>query len=168
MTMMRARDRMTRDVQACRPDQNLADAARMMWDHDCGCVPVVDSDRRVIGMLTDRDVAMAALHESTPLHAITVGQAMSRNIVRCAPDDALELVLVHMGRARVRRLPVVDANGRLVGILSLHDIARGVENSRSWFRGLGHRDIGRAFAEISEPRKKPSPAKARERATLAV
>jgi CBS domain-containing protein len=164
---MRVKDLMTRDVQRCRPEHSLAAAAKLMWDHDCGCVPVVGDDERVVGMLTDRDVCMAAFINGRPLHELLVDQAMSRNVVRVAPDDAIELALVHMGRAHVRRLPVVDAAGRLVGIVSLHDAARAADASRGWLFGVTPRDVGRTFAEISRPRRKPRALERQSRAVVA-
>ncbi len=151
---------MTAAPKSCRPDRSLADAAKIMWDHDCGCVPVVDDDDRVIGMVTDRDICMAAFTRGQPLHEIPVSEVMSRNIVRCTPEDPIESALAAMGRARVRRLPVVERKGRLAGILSLHDAARAAETG-GWFGGVRLRDVGRALAEISRPHEPQAAEKSR-------
>jgi CBS domain-containing protein len=154
-TTMRVKDVMTRDAKPCRGDQTLAAAAKTMWDHDCGCVPIVDDQARVIGMLTDRDICMAALGSGRPLHDLVVSDAMARSVVRCTPDDPLDIALRSMSRARVRRLPVVSATGKLAGILSLHDAARAARHSPAgWLGGVSFREVGRAFAEVSTPREK--------------
>src|SRR5262249_49131268 len=135
---MRVNDLMTREVKACRPEDSLARAAKLMWDHDCGSVPVVEEDGRVVGMLTDRDICMAAFTTGQPLHEVSVEQTMSRDVVRCTAHDPVEVALLHMGRARVRRLPVVDSTGHLIGIFSLHDAARIAETT--WFSGVRLKD----------------------------
>jgi CBS domain-containing protein len=145
---------MTRDVKACRPEENLARAAQLMWDHDCGCVPVVDEERRVVGIVTDRDVCMATLHAGRPLHELLVTQAMARKPVRVGAQDDIHDAQELMRQARVRRLPVTDGQGRLIGLLSLHDLARQASNHR-WFAGLRLRDIATTFAAISRPWRKP-------------
>jgi len=123
---------MCRNVATCRADDRLNVAAQIMWDRDCGVVPVTetgDDGERVVGILTDRDVCMAAYTQGLPLAEIPVSSAMSRRVEACAPTDALRDALRRMAAAQVHRLPVVDALGRLVGLLSLtyvaHEDARG-------------------------------------------
>ena len=153
---MQAKDVMTRDPKTCRPENTLAAAAKIMWDHDCGCVPVVDDEGRLVGMLTDRDICMAALINGRAIHEVLVSQAMSRNVVRCTPDDAVDTIMAAMARAHVRRVPIVDRNGHVAGIVSLHDVACAVESGGGgWFTGVKHRDVGRTFAEISRKRDQP-------------
>jgi CBS domain-containing protein len=113
---------MTRDVKTCRPDDTLNLAANIMWEQDCGCVPVVDEGRRVVGMLTDRDVCMAAYISGQPLSGLTISGAMSRGIRPCRREHAIAEAEEVMRANRVRRLPVVDEEGRLLGLLSLSDI----------------------------------------------
>jgi CBS domain-containing protein len=112
------------DVYTCSINDTLNRAAQIMWDHDCGSVPVVDEDERVVGMLTDRDVCMAAFTTDLPLSRASVNNAMSKTVFACAPDASLAYAEELMRRHQVRRLPVIDAGGALVGILSLGDIAR--------------------------------------------
>ena len=115
---------MTSEVEACRPDDNLETAARMMWNGDIGVVPVIDDQRRVLGIVTDRDIAMAAYTQGKPLRDLPVDVAMAREIFSCRADDPVATA-EHIMRARqVRRLPVIDDEGKLAGILSLNDIAR--------------------------------------------
>ena len=121
---MKVRELMTVEVRTCRDDGTAADAAEVMWSHDVGVVPVIDAAGTVVGMVTDRDVAMAALHAGGPLTRIRVTDAMSRTVRTCRPDDNVPRATEIMGEARVRRLPVVDERGHLVGLLSMNDVAR--------------------------------------------
>jgi CBS-domain-containing membrane protein len=98
-----------------------------MWEHDCGVVPVTaegDGSTRVVGMLTDRDICMAAYTQGRALTEIPVASAMSRQLYSCRASDALAVALKVMETNRVHRLPVVDQDEHLVGVLSLADIAR--------------------------------------------
>jgi CBS domain-containing protein len=119
---------MSRRVQQCRPDHTLDHAASLMWEHDCGCLPVCaggdDGASRVIGMLTDRDICMAAFFQGKPLGELKVADAMSRGIRVCMLDDRPEDVELLMREQRIRRVPVTDTSGALVGIVSLADLAR--------------------------------------------
>lgn len=117
---------MVRDVAACRPDDSLNEAANLMWRRDCGFVPVVADEvgRTLVGVVTDRDIAMTAFFRGQSLKEIAVSAAMSPPTQVAHPDDDLEAALERMRRAQVHRLPVVDAAGRLVGVLSLADVLR--------------------------------------------
>lgn len=127
---MKVEQVMIRDVKLCRVEESLNDAARVMWDHACGCVPVVDADDRVVGVLTDRDVCMAAYTRGLPLGDMTVSSAMSRQVFACHVGDALDTAEAIMREHQVRRLPVLGFGDRIVGILSLSDIAREAERRR--------------------------------------
>jgi CBS domain-containing protein len=114
---------MSRDVASCRPDDSMALAARAMWDRDCGVVPVVDDDRKLIGIVTDRDICIAALTKGRTLEDMAVGEVMRKKVYSCRPNQSLRAVNALMQEFQVRRLPVVDARGRLVGIVSINDLA---------------------------------------------
>src|SRR5947207_117465 len=114
---------MKHEVRTCRPDDMLNTAARIMWEEACGCVPVVDAESRPIGFLTDRDICMAAYTQGGPLGELRVESAMARSIVSCGNEDDLAHAMQLMRNNSLRRLPVVDACGVLVGLLSLDDIA---------------------------------------------
>lgn len=148
---------MTRDVKTVRPSDSLEAAARLFWDHDCGAAPVVDEDRRVIGMLTDRDVCIAAYFQGKPLSQIRVESAMSREVVHCAEDEDVASAEDRMQSHQVRRLPVVGADGCLIGLLSLNDIAiETVRSARGKPRGAtGNGAIGlaRTLAAICAHRR---------------
>jgi len=113
---------MTRNVHACTVHQSLNAAARIMWDHDCGCVPIVDGHGKLAGIVTDRDICMAAYTQGQPLEAIPVERAMSAHVVSCARGDDLETAHRLMRTHEIHRIPVVDSRGRPVGILSLSDL----------------------------------------------
>jgi CBS domain-containing protein len=142
---------MTVGVMACEPGDSLNRAAQILWDHDCGALPVVASDGKLVGMITDRDVCMAAYSQGCTLAAAKVESAMSRDVLACDLEDTIERALELMRYRQVRRLPVVHPDGRLAGIVSLADIARfartlskdGVEPYTS---------LGFALAAISEAR----------------
>jgi CBS domain-containing protein len=114
---------MARNVKSCRKEDSLRSAAQLMWDNDCGILPVVDGDSRVVGVITDRDVCMGALFGNAPLGDLLVARSMSQDVCSCREQDPIELAESLMKQRQVRRLPVVDGEGRLTGMLSLNDIA---------------------------------------------
>lgn len=120
---MKVQDVMTRTVGTCEPQETLHDAARRMWEQDLGCLVVVGTDARPMAMLTDRDVCMAAFTTGRPLHELRVAGAMSKQLVSCRSQEELPAAAARMAKHAVRRLPVLDATGALVGVLGLHDLA---------------------------------------------
>lgn len=145
---------MTNDVETCAPEDNLAAAASRMWDCDIGCLPVVDGGGQVVGMVTDRDVCMAALTRGQPLHDIPVSVAMSKEVLSCAPDATLIETEEIMRSGQVRRLPVVDSDACLVGIISLNDLARLAEREIGRKnRDLGAQEVTATLAAVCEPRR---------------
>lgn len=124
-------DLMTTDVKTCGSNDGLDVPARLMWANDCGSVPVVDENGHVLGMLTDRDICMAALTQGGPLTELRVSNAMASVVYSCVPEDLLATAEDLMGLHRIRRLPVITTDGRLVGILSLSDLAREASRQRS-------------------------------------
>ncbi len=144
---------MTRDVQSCRAEDTLNVAARLMWDHDCGCLPVVDENEKVIAMITDRDICMAAYTRGVPLAALRVAQAMSKQVHACRVDDSISVAEKIMREHQVRRLPVISADGVLVGILSLNDLAReAVREHVPARREVSPEGLAETFAAVCEPR----------------
>jgi CBS domain-containing protein len=122
---MKVSDLMTRQVASVTPDATAFDAARVMWEHDCGFIPVVHSlSRKVLGVVTDRDVCMASFTQGLPPRAIPIDRVMSRSVIHCSPQDDLERVHAKLRNHQVHRLPVVDETGRLVGVISLNDLSR--------------------------------------------
>lgn len=155
---MKVGDLMTRDVKTCRPEDDLSRAAQIQWEHDCGIVPVTDPDGGVLGLITDRDVAMAAYTRGLPLAAIQVGSVITGEVFGCAPTDSLESAMGVMRRWRVRRLPVLDRKHRILGLLSLADIAREAERQQhNGLPTLSTAEVVKTLATITQPWKEVPP-----------
>jgi CBS domain-containing protein len=145
---------MARPVQCCRPEDTLAHAAQLMWDHDCGCLPVVGGNgiARVVGIITDRDICMCALFTNKTLRQLRVVEAMAKQVYTCRPGDSLAKVERTMREARIRRLPVVDEDGTLVGMISLADLANEAARKRAASRQvITGSEVGDTLAAICEP-----------------
>jgi CBS domain-containing protein len=121
---MKIRDIMTRDAQMVRPDDTIQEAARLMADIDAGGLPV-GHDRIPEGMVTDRDVIIRAVAEGLDPKVATVREIMSSDLVCCQDEDDAAEIAERMRHRQVRRMPVVGADKRLIGIVTLSDIARG-------------------------------------------
>jgi CBS domain-containing protein len=148
-TTMKVEDVMTSDVAHCGPGDTLHGVAKIMWDHDCGCVPVVDASGVICGVITDRDICMAAYTQGRPLHEIAVSVAMSKEPQSARPQDSIEHAQELMRRSRVRRIPVVD-EGRLAGMLSIGDILRRTSSPHSHkHHGLRPDQVVETLAAIS-------------------
>jgi CBS domain-containing protein len=139
-TIMRVAETMTRDVRVAKCDQSIAEVAKMMADCDCGVVPVEENDR-LIGMITDRDLVIRALAQGKAGET-KVRDVMSAEVKYCFEGDDLDSVAHNMGDLQVRRLPVVNRDKRLVGIVSLGDIASAEK---------GQPPVAEALSSISEP-----------------
>jgi CBS domain-containing protein len=148
---MHVRDLMTRTVQTCTPDDTLSRAAQIMWERDCGCVPVADSDGKLVGIVTDRDICMAAYTQGTPLSQCQVGSAMSKEVYSCRGGDRIDDVEALMTEKKVRRVPVVDKDNRVIGIVALGDLARFIQRGVIR-RATGTTTLLRTLAAVSEPR----------------
>jgi len=117
-------DVMTPLVYSCSLGDTLDRPARLMWEHDCGAIPVLDERQHTVGMITDRDICMAAYIQGRPLAHIAVASAASKHVYSVLPGAPLSEAHHLMKMHRVRRLPVVDIGGNLVGMLSLADVLR--------------------------------------------
>jgi CBS-domain-containing membrane protein len=120
---MKVRDLMSSPVHTCRANETLAHAAQLLWEHDCGVLPVVDRDGRVGAAITDRDICMGAYTRGKDLAALRVADSMSRSVVTCRADEELAAAADTMVKHQLHRLPVVDEHGKPVGLLSLNDLA---------------------------------------------
>ncbi len=142
---MQAKEIMSPEPQCCTPDDTLRDAARMMADNDCGCLPVVEdtAGKRVIGVLTDRDIAIRGVARGKTPDS-KVNDVMSPAPACCSAEDDVEVVEQIMVEKQVRRVPIVDGDGRVVGIIAQADLAR--DN-----RAASDREVGRLVEKISEP-----------------
>lgn len=149
---------MTRDVWTCHPGDTLGTAAQLMWDGDCGCIPVVSDDgsKRVIGLITDRDICMAAHFRGSAPREIAVGDVMSTEVCTVSPSEELADAEAIMRDAQVRRLPVVDANQGLLGLVSLADLAREADRRRRSKRPpITEQEVGDTLTAICTRRDPP-------------
>ena len=120
---MKVEDLMTKPVATCHVNDTLNLAAMRMWDHDCGALPVVNDDGRVTGMITDRDICMAAYTQGRALDELLVNSAMASHVIAAHPDQTIGKAEQMMAHFQLRRLPVIDADGRPIGIISINDLA---------------------------------------------
>jgi len=153
---MRVKEVMTRAVATCQPFDKLLDAASIIQREDVGCLPVVtdDGSERVLGMLTDRDIAMAAGHERLSLAEMHVRSAMTGAVLSRAVNGSLDDALSFMRSTGARRLPVVNRDGRLLGLLSLSDITLIVASGNEAVSASGRAEICRILAASTKSRKR--------------
>ncbi|MBL8954276.1 MAG: CBS domain-containing protein [Myxococcaceae bacterium] len=153
---MKIEQLMSRGVQSCSEGDPLVKAVQLMWERDIGCVPVLDKAGAVAGVITDRDCVMAAFMQGRRLDEIEVGTVMSRKVVTCQPTDSLEVAATAMKKALVRRLPVVNKKGALVGMVALTDLSRAAEREPNQrVREELMREVELALAEVGRPRASP-------------
>lgn len=119
---MKVQDIMTRDVRSCGVDADVASVTKLMWDRDCGVIPVVDAAGQVVGVVTDRDICIGLATKGRSAAHVAAREVMSRGLHTYLPDDDVTAALDTMKTAKVRRLPVIDRDGHLKGILSLNDV----------------------------------------------
>jgi CBS domain-containing protein len=142
---MRAREIMTREPACCTPETTAEEVARLMRDHDCGVIPVVDgpNSKTLVGVVTDRDIALRCVGEGRGPEA-PVSSLMTSSPESCSPDDDVHDVEEVMMKRQVRRVPIIDAAGHLVGIIAQADLARKVGDEK---------EVGEVVEHISEPRR---------------
>lgn len=147
---------MTTNVSCVRSGDTLSTAAQVMWDCDCGAVPVVDpASDEVVGIITDRDICIATWSHDAPPSDVRVSEAMSSDVVTCLATDSVAAVESVMRGKQVRRVPVVDRHRRLVGIVSLGDIAVAAQRDAA-VDTAPSRDVAAVLARISMPRSSSS------------
>jgi CBS domain-containing protein len=145
---MKVKEVMVEEVKVCSTSDTLNRAAQIMWENDCGCVPVISEESRLVGVLTDRDICMAAYTQGATLGGIPVSSVMSQELFACRPSDDLSAAQRIMREHRVRRLPVTDAEAKLIGIVSLTDIARAVSHS-----GVGKAKVADTLVAVCTPHR---------------
>jgi predicted transcriptional regulator len=152
---MRVEEIMTKNVAVCTTEDSLATAARLMWQRDCGCIPVVapGDGRSVVAMITDRDICMAAMHQGGTLESLRVSSAMSQDLAACRQDDPIELAVKLLQEKQLHRLAVIGQDDRLCGILSLADVAREAEREHTRpQREVRDFEVAEALEAICAPR----------------
>ena len=142
--MPRCSEVMTEDPTYCLPSDTVIRAAQLMRREDVGLIPVVNNGegRQLIGVITDRDIVMRVVAENGNLSETAVQTVMSSDPITCHPSDELEAALDRMKQYQVRRIPIVDEGGGLVGIVSQADVALRIEQTE---------ETGEVVAEISQP-----------------
>ena len=151
---MKVRKLMESQVQSCRPDTDLQSVAMLMWNHDCGAIPVIDDTGMPVAMITDRDISMASALNHQPLWDITAQQVSnSREVLSCSTEDNLQAALSIMHAGQVRRLPVIDDQGKLQGILSMDDLILAAKPKTSKNSGVNYDEVMSTLKNVSIPVK---------------
>ncbi len=146
---------MNRMVFTCKPSDSLKHAAQLMWTHDIGCLAVTDDEGKAIGMVTDRDLLMGTHLSGRALHEEPVSSAMSKQLYAVRTGDSVQAAEALMRTRQVRRIAVVGPEGRLVGVVSLNDLALAAGAKKD----VRPEDVAAILASICQPR--PSSATAR-------
>lgn len=147
---MKVEQLMTPEVFTVTDRQTLNDAAQLMWDHDCGCIPVLSAeDGQLVSVVTDRDIAMAAYTSGKCLGEIPVTAAHSQHAIFAGPEEDISAVEARMQSNQVRRIPVVNEAAQLVGIISLNDIAIASTKRQG---GVTAKEVSGTLAAICKPR----------------
>jgi CBS domain-containing protein len=144
---MKVQEVMTQDVKACFPDTNLAAAAVLMWENDCGILPVVANGGNTVGVITDRDIAIAVGTRGRAPQELRVDEVIQGPVVACSLDDDVHTALKTMRKDKLRRLPVLNSEGELKGILSINDL---VVHSQKGNKELDYDDVVSTFKAICE------------------
>lgn len=146
---MKIKEVMTTDAKATWITESLADAAKKMWENDCGVLPIIKDGRKVVGMITDRDICMAiAMRDRIP-SAISVEEVMNRIVYAAEAEEDIEQALQTMREHKVRRLPVLNLEGELQGIVSMNDIVLKAKGSGKKPR-IDYGDVVKTFQAICE------------------
>jgi CBS domain-containing protein len=153
---MNVEEVMIRKVHTCRPEDSLNVPAKLMWERDVGCIPVVDAQARPVGMITDRDICMSSYFTGKPLEQQAVSHAMAKKVHAARLGQSIRSAEELMRTKQIRRLPVVDNAGKLVGILSLNDLALAAGQKRS----VEPDELTSTLASICQPRHGAAPAAA--------
>ena len=148
---MKVKEIMTPNAKAIWLTESLADAAKLMWETDCGALPIIKDGRKVIGMITDRDICMAvAMRDANPSH-VSVEEVMTGQVYSVSPEDDIVQALQAMKEHKIRRLPVVNVEGELEGILSMNDVVLNARTSKSAAAGsLKYDDVVKTYQAICQ------------------
>lgn len=148
VSFMRVKDVMTPDVKAIWLTESLADAAQLMWDNDCGILPVIKDGRKVIGVITDRDICMAMAMRDTNPSSVSVEEVMTGEVYAVTAEHDVKQALSLMQEHKVRRLPVLDAEGELEGMLSMNDVVLNATASAGPTGRIRYSEIVKTFQAI--------------------
>lgn len=150
---MKVSEVMTRTPASCRPETNLGSAVETLWNRGCGILPVVDSDERVVSVITDRDICIALGTRNCLPGELTVGDVATQRAICCGADEDVRSAMEKMAEGKVRRLPVVNADGKLKGLLSMDDVV-GRTPAKAMAKGneLTSEDVVSALKRLYAPR----------------
>tara|TARA_R110002096_G_scaffold32369_2_gene94126 strand:- start:831 stop:1553 length:723 start_codon:yes stop_codon:yes gene_type:complete len=146
---MKVQDVMNREPHAVRIVDRLDEVARIMWEQDCGFVPVVDGANAVVGVVTDRDLCMASYMQGVPIASIPVVAVMVQDPTTCGPEATMATAMAAMAAGQVHRLPVVDSQGVLMGVLSSNDV---IQAAKARPTKISASDALATMAAITSPR----------------
>ena len=133
---MQVKEALSQNVQYATPDTLIVEVAKMMKEHDCGSIPVAQNDK-LVGMLTDRDIVLRCIAQNADPASMTAEQCMSAGMLYCFETDKVEDVLSNMGEQAVKRLPVVNKDKKLVGIVSFGDLSAASEDKACCGKAMG-------------------------------
>jgi CBS domain-containing protein len=149
---MKVKDIMMRTPASCTAETNVGAAVEILWNRNCGILPIVNAQQKVAGVVTDRDLCIALGTRNRLAGEIAVGEVTSGKVFACKPDDDLRAALATMAHAKVRRLPVINSDGKLEGILSMDDV---VAHSEARIPGktseLSHDDVVDTLKKLYGP-----------------
>jgi CBS domain-containing protein len=149
---MKVQDVMMRTPASCTPETNLGTAVEMLWNRDCGILPVVDARQKVIGIVTDRDLCVALGTRNKLPGKVTVGEVAKGEVYACRAQDDIHVALQTMAQYKVRRLPVVDREGVLQGILSMDNVILHTDVGKWGLRSdLSQEDVIKTLQRIYGP-----------------
>jgi CBS domain-containing protein len=148
---MKVKEIMTPNAKAIWLTESLADAAQLMWENDCGVLPIIKDGRKVIGMITDRDICMAAAMRDTSPSSVSVEEVMTGQVYSVNPEDDVSQALEAMREHKIRRLAVVNADGELEGVLSMNDVVLKAKTSDgSIGSSMGYGDVVKTYQAICQ------------------
>lgn len=160
---MQVSEIMTREVATVHVDDKASTAARIMWDCDCGALPVLDDAGRAVAIVTDRDICMATMFQDRSPREFPVSSAMSRELHFCLPEHDITTAEQRMRERQIRRLPILDADKRLVGIVSVADIVRASGRAKGRNREIPADEVAATLVDICAPRRSPESALGRSK-----
>lgn len=145
---MKVKEVMTPDARAIWLTESLADAAKQMWENDCGVLPIIKDGRKVVGMITDRDICMAAAMRERSLSHISVEEIMNKTVFAAEADEDIERALQTMREHKIRRLPVLNPEGELEGIVSMNDIVLHAKTRNGKKPPIDYADVVKTYQAI--------------------
>ena len=149
---MKVKEIMTPNATSIWLTESLVDAAKLMWENDCGVLPIIKDGRKVIGVITDRDICMAvAINDRNP-SSISVEETMTGRVYSVNPEDDVDQALQTMQEHQVRRLPVINAEGELEGLVSMNDVVLHAKPAEAGDDGIAYDEVVKTYQAICQHR----------------